>query len=146
MAERAELAIYLWENYIEYAYSHVHERCYSLLKPILRPNDSTAIFFMGVGSPSKEIVYLLNNRGIYHPLLLAFLRHPSPPESYSLILSHHSYRILLPTRLHHSVLPRHLHPAPPPLRLRPEHLLPVQVVQTELPHLFIGEPSDVEWR
>ncbi|KAL8944947.1 MAG: hypothetical protein Q9216_000108 [Gyalolechia sp. 2 TL-2023] len=43
MAERAELAIYLWENYIE-------------------PNDSTAIFFMGVGSPSKEIVYLLNNR------------------------------------------------------------------------------------
>ncbi|KAL8933811.1 MAG: hypothetical protein Q9211_005572, partial [Gyalolechia sp. 1 TL-2023] len=43
MAERAELAIYLWENYIE-------------------PNDSTAIFFMGIGSPSKEIVYLLNNR------------------------------------------------------------------------------------
>ncbi|KAL8806972.1 MAG: hypothetical protein Q9182_000953 [Xanthomendoza sp. 2 TL-2023] len=42
-AERAELAIYLWENYIE-------------------PNDATAIFFMGVGSPSREIIHILNNR------------------------------------------------------------------------------------
>lgn len=25
MAERAELAIYLWENYIEYASSHAHQ-------------------------------------------------------------------------------------------------------------------------
>lgn len=58
MAERCELAIYLWENYIE-------------------PNDSTAIFFVGVGSPSKEIIYLLNNRGMSrlkeNPLLTLFL-------------------------------------------------------------------------
>ncbi|KAL8996148.1 MAG: hypothetical protein Q9188_006635 [Gyalolechia gomerana] len=54
MAERAELAIYLWENYIE-------------------PNDSTAIFFMGVGSPSKEIVYLLNNRESFFQRVSAIL-------------------------------------------------------------------------
>ncbi|KAI4267445.1 MAG: hypothetical protein LQ337_008344 [Flavoplaca oasis] len=43
IAERNELAIYLWENYIEL-------------------NESTAIFFVGVGSPAKEIVHILNNR------------------------------------------------------------------------------------
>ncbi|KAL9033688.1 MAG: hypothetical protein Q9180_005813, partial [Flavoplaca navasiana] len=43
IAERNELAIYLWENYIEL-------------------NESTAIFFVGVGSPAKEIIHILNNR------------------------------------------------------------------------------------
>ncbi|KAL8645769.1 MAG: hypothetical protein Q9226_007151 [Calogaya cf. arnoldii] len=43
IAERNELAIYLWENYIEL-------------------NPSTAIFFMGVGSPAKEVIHILNNR------------------------------------------------------------------------------------
>ncbi|KAL8637306.1 MAG: hypothetical protein Q9228_005412, partial [Teloschistes exilis] len=45
--ERAELAVYLWENYIE-------------------PNDASPIYFVGVGSPCKEIVHLLNNRDTFY--------------------------------------------------------------------------------
>lgn len=30
-----------------------------------RLNESTAIFFVGVGSPAKEIVHILNNRGTF---------------------------------------------------------------------------------
>ncbi|KAL9039008.1 MAG: hypothetical protein Q9214_005052, partial [Letrouitia sp. 1 TL-2023] len=43
ITEHEEMVIYLWENYIE-------------------PNDTTQIFFVGVGSPSKDIVHLLNTR------------------------------------------------------------------------------------
>ncbi|KAI4203927.1 MAG: hypothetical protein LQ350_001549 [Teloschistes chrysophthalmus] len=48
--ERAELAIYLWENYIE-------------------PNDASPIYFVGVGSPCKEIVHILNNRDTFYTRL-----------------------------------------------------------------------------
>ncbi|KAL8922772.1 MAG: hypothetical protein Q9172_003449, partial [Xanthocarpia lactea] len=54
IAERNELAIYLWENYIEL-------------------NDSTAIYFMGVGSPAKEIVHILNNRETFFQRITAII-------------------------------------------------------------------------
>ncbi|KAL8903630.1 MAG: hypothetical protein Q9207_003805, partial [Kuettlingeria erythrocarpa] len=53
-AERAELAIYLWENYIE-------------------PNDSTSIIFLGIGSPSREIVHLLNHRESFFQRISAII-------------------------------------------------------------------------
>ncbi|KAI4242663.1 MAG: hypothetical protein L6R40_003884 [Gallowayella cf. fulva] len=73
IAERAELAIYLWENYIE-------------------PNDSTAIFFMGIGSPSREIVHILNQRESFFQRITSILlfldsTHPTLPS----ISDHNTY-------------------------------------------------------
>ncbi|KAL8994959.1 MAG: hypothetical protein Q9169_005224 [Polycauliona sp. 2 TL-2023] len=67
VAERNELAIYLWENYIEL-------------------NDSTAIFFVGVGSPAREIVHILNSRESFFQRIsgiILFLdsSHPLPSVS-----------------------------------------------------------------
>ncbi|KAL8773912.1 MAG: hypothetical protein Q9209_001342 [Squamulea sp. 1 TL-2023] len=66
-AERNELAIYLWENYIEL-------------------NDSTSTFFMGVGSPAKEIVHILNNRETFFQRItgiILFLDSSNPLPSVS---------------------------------------------------------------
>ncbi|KAL8946932.1 MAG: hypothetical protein Q9222_006735 [Ikaeria aurantiellina] len=72
VAERAELAIYLWENYIE-------------------PNDSTAIFFMGVGSPVKEIVHLLNHRESFFQRTSALISFIDSPPPLPAVSDHNSY-------------------------------------------------------
>ncbi|KAL8850191.1 MAG: hypothetical protein Q9221_004877 [Calogaya cf. arnoldii] len=67
IAERNELAIYLWENYIEL-------------------NPSTAIFFMGLGSPAKEVIHIMNNRETFFQRIsgiILFLDSSTPLPSVS---------------------------------------------------------------
>ena len=57
-----ELAVYLWENYIEYK-----STTYTILSPfeliLFSCNDSPDIFFVGVGAAYQAVISLLGTRG-----------------------------------------------------------------------------------
>ena len=69
-----ELAVYLWENYIEY--TPIFNRGFQLtvLMAPHRCNDATDIFFIGVGDAFHGITHLLMNRGT-HPIALTNIHH-----------------------------------------------------------------------
>ena len=59
-----ELAVYLWENYIEYKYTTTYIFFLSLPELILFScNDSPDIFFIGVGAAYQAVISLLGTRG-----------------------------------------------------------------------------------
>ena len=57
-----ELAVYLWENYIEYKYTTYILLLLSELI-LFSCNDSPDIFFIGVGAAYQAIISLLGTRG-----------------------------------------------------------------------------------
>lgn len=57
-----ELAVYLWENYIEYKYTtYILSSLSELI--MFSCNDSPDIFFIGVGAAYQAIISLLGTRG-----------------------------------------------------------------------------------
>ena len=60
-----ELAVYLWENYIEYGNLNIDG---PVLANVYRVNDSTNVIFLGVGEAYKAVLHLLNTRNCNHPI------------------------------------------------------------------------------
>ena len=58
-----ELAVYLWENYIEYRYTTYTSSSSLSELNLFSCNDSPDIFFIGVGAAYQAVISLLGTRG-----------------------------------------------------------------------------------